>query len=94
MSEKKTKSESSLRTVLVDTSIIVDVDRGREDVIELCKQLTSTNSAFISTVSVSEILTGSYLRKDYAVAVNKAKKVLSQFRWVSLSGDIAKVVPS
>jgi predicted nucleic acid-binding protein len=76
----------------VDTSIIVDVDRGREDVIELCKQLTSTDSAFISAVSVSEILTGSYLRKDYAVAVKKAEKVLSQFRWVSLSGDVAKVV--
>ena len=92
MSEKKTKKESGLRTALVDTSIIVDVDRGREDVIELCKQLTSTDSAFISTVSVSEILTGSYLRKDYAVAVNKAEKVLSQFRWVPLNGEVAKVV--
>ena len=92
MSEKKTESESSLRTVLVDTSIIVDVDRGREDVIELCKQLTSTDSAFISTVSVSEVLTGSYLRKDYAVAVNKAEKVLNQFRWVPLNGEVAKVV--
>jgi len=78
--------------VLVDTSIIVDVDRGREDVIELCKQLTSTDSAFISTVSVSEVLTGSYLRKDYAVAVNKAEKVLNQFRWVPLNGEVAKVV--
>ena len=92
MSEKKTKSESSLRTVLVDTSIIVDVDRGKEDVIELCKQLTSTDSAFISTVSVSEILTGSYLRKDFAVAVNKAERVLSQFCWVPLNGEVAKVV--
>ena len=78
--------------MLVDTSIIVDVDRGREDVMELCKQLTSTDSAFISTVSVSEILTGSYLRKDYAAAVNKAEKVLSQFRWVPLNGEVAKVV--
>jgi predicted nucleic acid-binding protein len=92
LSEKKTKSESSLRTVLVDTSIIVDVDRGKEDVIELCKQLTSTDSAFISTVSVSEILTGSYLRKDFAVAVNKAERVLSQFCWVPLNGEVAKVV--
>lgn len=90
MSSKKPKTETEPKTVLVDTSIIVDVDRGREDVIELCKQLTSTNQAFISTVSVSEILTGSYLRKDYVAAVKKAEQVLNQFRWVSLNGDIAK----
>ncbi len=90
MSGKKSKTERKLETVFVDTSIIVDVDRGREDVIELCKQLTSTDSAFISTVSVSEILTGSYLRKDYIGAVKKAEQVLSQFRWIPLNGQIAK----
>jgi predicted nucleic acid-binding protein len=87
---KKTIRE--LKTVFVDTSIIVDVDRGKEDVIELCKRLTSTNCAFISTVSVSEILTGSYLRKDYKVAVKKAEKVLSQFQWIPLTGEAAKLV--
>jgi tRNA(fMet)-specific endonuclease VapC len=92
LSKKKTKGENKLRTVLVDTSIIVDVDRGRADVIELCKELTSTNSALISTVSVSEILTGSYLRKDYVSAVAKAERVLNQFRWVPLNGEVAKVV--
>jgi len=81
-----------IKTVFVDTSIIVDVDRGKEDVIELCKRLTSTNSALISTVSVSEILTGSYLRKDYKSAVKKAEKVLSQFRWVPLNGEVSKFV--
>ena len=90
MSGKKSKTERKLETIFVDTSIIVDVDRGREDVIDLCKQLTSTNSAFISTVSVSEILTGSYLRKDYIAASKKADHVLSQFRWVPLNGQIAK----
>ena len=92
MSEKKKKAERKLGTVLVDTSIIVDVDRGKQDIIELCKKLTSTNSAFISTVSVSEILTGSYLRKDYKAAVKKAEKVLSQFRWVTLNGETAKII--
>jgi len=76
--------------VLVDTSIIVDVDRGKQDVIELCEQLTSTDSAFISTVSVSEILTGSHLRKDNVAAVKKAEGVLNQFRWVPLNGEVAK----
>jgi len=89
---KKKAAARELKTVFVDTSIIVDVDRGKEDVIELCKQLTSTNSALISTVSISEILTGSYLRKDYKVAVKKAEKVLGQFRWVPLNGEVAKLV--
>jgi predicted nucleic acid-binding protein len=88
----KKKTSSEIKTIFVDTSIIVDVDRGKQDVIELCKKLTSTNSAFISIVSVSEILTGSYLRKDYKVAVKKAEKVLSQFRWISLNGETAKVI--
>lgn len=78
--------------MLVDTSIIVDVDRGKQEVINLCKQLTSTNNAFISTVSVSEILTGSYLRRDYSAAIKKAEKVLDQFRWVPLNGEVAKIV--
>ena len=92
MPQKKKKKPSEHQTVFVDTSIIVDVDRGKQDVIELCKQLTSTNIAYISTVSVSEILTGSYLRKDYRAAVKKAEKVLSQFRWVPLNGEAAKLV--
>ena len=92
MPAKKKAAARELKTVFVDTSIIVDVDRGKEDVIELCKQLTSTNSALISTVSISEILTGSYLRKDYKVAVKKAEKVLGQFRWVPLNGEVAKLV--
>ena len=90
--QKKKAATREPKTVFVDTSIIVDVDRGKEDVIELCKKLTSTNSAFISTVSVSEILTGSYLRKDFKAAVKKAEKVLSQFRWVSLNGEATKLV--
>jgi predicted nucleic acid-binding protein len=92
MPRKKQKTSSESKTVFVDTSIIVDIDRGKQDVIELCKQLTSANNAFISTVSVSEILTGSHLRRDYGVAVKKAEKVLSQFRWVPLNGEIAKLI--
>jgi predicted nucleic acid-binding protein len=92
MPQKKKKTPNETQTVFVDTSIIVDVDRGKQDVIELCKQLTSANRAYISTVSVSEILTGSYLRKDYNVAIRKAEKVLSQFRWVPLNGEAAKLI--
>ncbi|MFA7398787.1 MAG: type II toxin-antitoxin system VapC family toxin [Candidatus Bathyarchaeia archaeon] len=92
MPQKKKQNPTNPQTVLVDTAIIVDIDRGKQDVIELCKQLTSTNNAYISTVSVSEILTGSYLRRDYKVAVNKAEKVLRQFRWVPLNGKVARLI--
>ena len=78
-------------TVMVDTSVIVDIDRGKDNVIELCKRLTCANRAFISTVTVSEILTGSCLRKDYKTALKKAEKVLSQFRWVPFDGEAAKL---
>jgi len=88
--DKRTLGEN--QKIFVDTSIIVDVDRGKQDVIDLCIRLTSTNSAFISTVTVSEILTGSYLRRDYKTAVRKAEKVLSQFCWVPLNGETAKLV--
>ncbi|MGD0643609.1 MAG: type II toxin-antitoxin system VapC family toxin [Candidatus Bathyarchaeia archaeon] len=92
MPQKKKTAATEVQTVFVDTSIIVDVDRGKEEVIELCKRLCSTDSALISTVSVSEILTGAYLRKDYKAAVKKAEKVLNQFRWVTLNGEVAKLV--
>ena len=91
MSDKKrTRREET--SVLVDTSIIVDVDRGKQNVIDLCKRLTRLNHAFISTVSVSEILTGAYLRKDYKMAVGKAERVLGQFNWVYLDGEVARMV--
>ncbi|MFQ6074627.1 MAG: type II toxin-antitoxin system VapC family toxin [Candidatus Bathyarchaeia archaeon] len=78
--------------VLIDTTVIVDVDRGDEEVIELCRELSRTHEALISTVTVSEILTGSYLRKDYLKAVKKAKRVLGQFSWINLNGAIAEKV--
>jgi predicted nucleic acid-binding protein len=89
---QKRKTTEEVKTTFVDTSIIVDVDRGKLEVIKLCKRLTSTNSVFISTVSISEILTGSYLRKDYKAAIKKAEKVLNQFRWATLNGDTAKII--
>lgn len=78
--------------VFLDTSVIVDVDRGRKEVIEVCRKLTKKHEASISTVTVSEILTGSYLRKDYVKAVAKAKRVLGQFLWVNLNGTVAEKI--
>jgi len=92
LGDKKETATKETRRAFVDTSIIVDVDRGKQDVIDLCKRLTFTGNAYISTVSVSEILTGSFLRKDYKAAVKRAEKVLNQFRWVPLDGKVAKLI--
>jgi len=76
----------------LDTSIIVDIDRGDDEVIGLCKKLVKEHEVLISTVTVSEVLTGSYLREDHLKAVSKAKKVLGQFAWINLDGEVAEKV--
>ncbi len=78
--------------ILVDTSIIVDMDRGKKEIIELCRKLVSEHEALLSTVTVSEILTGSYLRKDYSNAVKKAEALLGQFSWIPLDGQVALII--
>jgi len=78
--------------VFLDTSIIVDVERGKADAIEVCRKLTAEHEALLSTVTISEILTGSYLRKDYTKAIAKAKRVLSQFSWIDLDGAVAEKI--
>jgi len=78
--------------IFFDTSIIVDIDRKNKVVINLCRELRQEHEILISTVTVSEILTGSYLRKDYEKAVLKAKKVMGQFSWIELDGEIAEKV--
>ncbi|MBI2675061.1 MAG: type II toxin-antitoxin system VapC family toxin [Candidatus Aenigmarchaeota archaeon] len=77
--------------ILVDTSVIVEIDRGNESVTSLLKSLVKANTELvISTVTVSEILAGSYLTKDVRKAVMTAKEVLNQFLWVDLDGEVAE----
>lgn len=77
--------------ILLDTSVIVEIDRRNDDVIKLIKKLIEKDhKIFISTVTVSEILAGSYLKKDFEKAVLEAKRILGQFLWVDLDGKIAE----
>lgn len=74
--------------ILCDTSILVDVDRGKEQTIEILSRLIRSEAELlISTVTVSEILTGAYLNSDKAVT--KAKEILAQFRHISLDAEAA-----
>ena len=77
--------------ILFDTSILVEIDRKNKLVIDLAKKLISENhSLIISTITVSEILTGSYLRKDFKTAVGNAKTILGQFKWIDFDASIAE----
>lgn len=77
--------------VIVDTSIIVEIDRHKRDTVDLIRKLVENNiDLVISTVTVSEILTGSYLKKDVSKSVITAKEVLNQFTWIDLDGTVAE----
>ena len=77
--------------IIVDTSVIVEIDRGNKEVIKLLKLLVEKNAELvISTVTVSEILTGSYLTRDARKSVITAKEILNQFIWIDVNGEVAE----
>ena len=74
-----------------DTSILVEIDRGNEKVVSLLKKLTEKGEELvISTITVSEILAGSYLQNKTDEAVMNAKEVLGQFDWKEMDGEVAE----
>lgn len=77
--------------ILCDTSILVEIDRHNETVVQLLqREVEQGKELVISMVTVAEILTGSYLRKDVTTAVITAKEVLNQFLWKEMDGDVAE----
>ncbi|MEK6887374.1 MAG: type II toxin-antitoxin system VapC family toxin [Candidatus Aenigmatarchaeota archaeon] len=77
--------------IVLDTTIVVEIDRKNEDTINLIKKLIAKDHIIIiSTATVSEILTGSYLRKDFSKAVLTAKQIMGQFLWTDLDSSVAE----
>ncbi|MFH2106954.1 MAG: type II toxin-antitoxin system VapC family toxin [Candidatus Micrarchaeota archaeon] len=77
--------------ITFDTSFLVQIDRGNPQAIELIKKLTKEDThLWISTITVSEIITGVYLRKDFEDAKQMANLVLGQFNWFNFNGVIAE----
>lgn len=75
--------------IVLDASILVEIDRKKEDAIDIIKKLISNGHIIIiSTVTVSEILVGAIHRG--AKAVGSAKQILGQFSWSSLDSDVAE----
>ncbi len=78
--------------LLVDTSIIVKLDRKDKITRDLLKKFSQDHQLFLSTITLAEIFTGSYLREDFAIAAKKAKGIMGRFMWVELDAMIAEKV--
>lgn len=77
--------------ITVDSSVIIEIERRNEAVLRIFKKIVEENyDIFISTISISEILTGVYLRKDVSQALFAARELLGQFQWVEVDGAIAE----
>ena len=76
--------------IFFDISILVEIERKNKEVIELCKELVRKNvELIISVISISEILTGVYLREDSNKAARRAKELLMQFKWFKFDAEVA-----
>lgn len=81
--------------VTFDTTGIVEIDRRGEATIELLETLVERgDSLFVSTVTVAEIMTGANLSEDVEEATVSARRVLGQFNWIDLDGNIAETAGS
>ncbi len=79
--------------IFIDTSIVVDIERGKEETAGLLDRLIEkNNSILISAVVASEIFTGTYLRADYKKATKKAKELFTCFQIVPLDMEIAEII--
>ena len=79
--------------IFIDTSIVVDIERGKEETAGLLERLLKEdNSILISSVVASEIFTGTYLRTDYKKATKKAKELFTCFRIIPLDMEIAEII--
>jgi len=77
--------------ILFDTSVLIEIDRRKKEVIDLMKDLSDSNAELmISTVTVSEFLTGVFLQEKPSKHIIKAKELLMQFRWAELDGATAE----
>jgi predicted nucleic acid-binding protein len=78
--------------ISLDTSIIVEIERRNEKIIEFIENLLERHEIFISVVVLSEIFTGTYLRIDYEKATQKAKELFSKFEIIPLNMEIAEII--
>lgn len=77
--------------LLIDTSVLVDLERGETDAIEFFEELDKLNlEIVISAVSASELYTGVYLSENSERNLPKANRVISQFQLINLDAKVAE----
>ena len=77
--------------ILFDTTVLIDLEREKEDTLLLLEKLTNERSLLlISTISVSEFLAGVYQREDYKNKLGIAREFLEQFNWIDLNEVVAE----
>jgi predicted nucleic acid-binding protein len=77
--------------ILVDTTVLVDLDRHEKTAVKLCKSLERKNiTLLVSTISSSEMMVGPYLQEDFEDRVLKAKEILQRFDPVDVDSAVAE----
>lgn len=67
--------------VLIDTCVLIDLERGEKDAIDFFEELDKISAEMvISPVSASELYTGVYLSENLEKNLARANVVISQFQ--------------
>ena len=75
--------------IVLDSTVLIDVERKNKETLELVKRmLTNNEELIISTVTISEVLTGVYYIGKREGLLD-ARTVLSQFSPVALDAEVA-----
>jgi predicted nucleic acid-binding protein len=79
--------------ILIDTNILIDIDRGEPEAIELMEALTEKGAdMFISTITISEFLTGIFIQEQTKKSqIINGRELLSQFKYTALDPQIAEI---
>ncbi|MBI2580440.1 type II toxin-antitoxin system VapC family toxin [Candidatus Woesearchaeota archaeon] len=75
--------------IVLDSTVLIDVERKNEEALELVKSMLANNEELIvSAVTISEVLTGVYYMGKRESLLD-AKAVLAQFSPVPLDAEVA-----
>ena len=77
--------------ILLDTSVIVEIDRGNEKVVRLLKRLREQEEdLLVNSITVTETLLGPFLCRNVKEATFKVKEILEQFIRKDIDGETAE----
>lgn len=82
-----------MKRVLLDTSVIIELERLNEPALSLVKELMRKKEDLcISVITVAELQAGCHLQRDSKKALSGAKEILGQFVWKNIDGETAETL--